>query len=197
MIVQLRGELIRKDANTLVLDVNGVGYGILATLNTVESLEIGQSVTLQVSQIFREDSVSLFGFLNTEQRDLFDLLCTVNGVGPKSALAILSRLGVQGVMNAVAAADDEMFRSVNGVGPKTAKLIVLSLSGKLLVDTPSDRSETDANVIQALINLGFQDRAVRQIVASIQSQDNPLSEPELLKSCLASLSNSRKIETND
>jgi Holliday junction DNA helicase RuvA len=155
------------------------------------SLGQGDQVELHTAQIFREDSVTLYGFETTDELEMFQLLGTVNGVGPKSALAIIGQLGVSGLQQAVTSADDSMFRSVSGIGPKTAKLIVLSLSGKLVLGEQAAAS-SDSNVLAALTNLGYQEKVARAALQIIQSEHNELSEGELLKLVLAHLSPAKK-----
>ncbi|MEY2816405.1 MAG: hypothetical protein RJA78_981, partial [Actinomycetota bacterium] len=126
----------------------------------------------------------------------FNLLCSVSGVGPKSALAVMGTLGVEGLAQAVASADDSMFRSVSGIGPKTAKLIVLSLTGKLgLTGSESKPSTTsEANVVSALIGLGYQERAAKRAVEDIAEQR--MTEAEILRGALSNLANTRRV-SND
>lgn len=190
MIAFLRGEVVRIDSGSVVLDVAGVGYNVFVGTNTSASLRVGDTTTIHTAHIIREDSSSLYGFLNTEELSLFNLLGSVNGVGPKTALGILSQLGAEGVHHAVAQADDARFKSVTGVGPKTAKLIVLSLTGKLvLTETPG--SDLQQSIVAALVTLGYQDRVARTVVAEIDSTG--LDEAEVLKLALANLAKAKKV----
>ena len=193
MIARLHGTVIRKNSSTAVIDVSGVGYLVQATGITLDSVKVGEVATLEISQVFREDAVLLFGFRDIEELQIFETLCTVNGVGPKSALLILNHLGVNGVVEAVAKADDNMFRSVSGIGPKTAKLIVLSLTGKLVLGDTSEVSEVTKKVLQALVNLGYSEKVAKDAIKSLDATKNDLSEQELLKLALAQLSSSRKV----
>jgi len=197
VIVQLRGVLIRKEMNSIVLDVQGVGYSVQTPIETLNNLELGSELVLQITQVFKEDAVSLFGFSSLEEREIFEVLCSVNGVGPKSALAILNRLGVEGVQRAVVEADDVMFKAVSGIGPKTAKLIVLSLTGKLVVDGTGQISKKEANVLAALTHLGFQQKASQELIGSLTPEQRSQSESELLKIALGMLAKSRRIESDD
>jgi Holliday junction DNA helicase RuvA len=191
VIASLNGTVTRKDISSLVLETGGVGYLVSVLPQTSADISIGQELSLQTAQIFREDSQSLYGFITTEELSVFQLLCSVSGVGPKSALAIVGQLGVSGVGDAVNTANDEMFRSVSGVGPKTAKLIVLTLSGKLVMGA-SAQSSVGEQVISALVNLGYLERTARETLKQVETDSQLTTEGELLKAALAFLSKSRK-----
>lgn len=196
MIAFVTGKLIRKTTNTLVVENSGIGYLIYVTPQFAMNQSSGSSISLHTAQIFREDSVTLYGFETSDELEMFNLLGTVNGVGPKSALAIIGQLGVDGLQQAVTAADDSMFRSVSGIGPKTAKLIVLSLSGKLVLGE-SQSAPADAAVLAALTNLGYQDKVARAALQRVQAEHNGSSEAELLKLVLADLSPAKRVSTNE
>lgn len=177
----------------LIIETNGVGYAVNVTTKLALDVRLGSDLSLRTAHIIREDSQSLYGFANAEELTAFNLLCSVSGVGPKSALAVMGTLGVDGLAQAVAGADDSMFRSVSGIGPKTAKLIVLSLTGKLTLtgvqDKPSSTSE--ANVVAALIGLGYPERAAKKAVDD--TADANLSEADLLRAALSQLANARRV----
>jgi len=191
VIASLNGTVARKDVASIVLDVSGVGYLVSVLPQTTSNISVGDQVLLHTAHIIREDSQSLFGFETSDELSVFQLLCTVSGVGPKSAMAVVGQLGVSGVGEAVNTANDEMFRSVTGIGPKTAKLIVLNLSGKLVLGEQSSSSVSD-QVQAALISLGYQERVARDAIKQSNETNSSLSEGELLKSALLFLSKSRK-----
>lgn len=192
MIAFISGRVIRKNAGSIVIENNGLGYAVSVIPQLSMSLKIDEEIALHTVQIFREDSVTLFGFTSEAELEMFQLLGTVTGVGPKSALTIIAQLGVEGLQKAVATADDAMFRSVSGIGPKTAKLIVLNLSGKLVLDDGSI-SEEKSNVLAALINLGYQDKLARAALQKVSLVGADLGEAELLKAALSELSSARKV----
>jgi Holliday junction DNA helicase RuvA len=173
----------------------------LVNLTTRSALElkVGISVKFHTAHIIREDSQLLFGFQSEEELAAFNLLCSVSGVGPKSALSVIGSLGVEGLSKAVASADDSMFKSVSGIGPKTAKLIVLSLSGKLVsvANQSAPSSIQVANVTSALVGLGYQERSVRKTVEEASAAHPECSEQQLLRFALALLSNARKIDADE
>jgi len=196
VIASLKGTVTRTAIGQIVLDVNDVGYLVHLTLEASATISLGDKLTLNIAHIVKEDSETLYGFMSIEELQAFHLLCSVNGVGPKSALAVLGKLGVSGVEAAVSNADDALFRSVSGIGPKTAKLIVLSLTGKLVSGDSAPGSSSSQTVISALVGLGYAERQAKAAVESIAKDVPNLAEQELLKRSLAALSLSRKV-TND
>jgi Holliday junction DNA helicase RuvA len=194
VIAHLTGSVLRRKAGQLVLNVSGVGYLVNVTPEVYQASFTQSEFSLHIAHIIREDAQILFGFLEEEELETFNMLCTVNGVGPKSAMSVLAHLGVSGVSQAVATADDGMFKSVSGIGPKTAKLIVLTLTGKLVTGEISNSSSTGSqlSVVSALVGLGYQEKLARAAVESVLKQGADLSESELLKSALSNLSSGRK-----
>ena len=193
MIAHLTGSVLTRKAGQLVLEVNGVGYLVSVTPEVYQSSFAQSNLSLHIAHIIREDSQTLYGFLTEEELETFALLCSVSGVGPKSAMAVLAQLGVSGVAAAVSLTDDTMFRSVSGIGPKTAKLIVLSLTGKLIAETTvGSTTSAGTSVVTALVGLGYQDKNARSAVESLTKEDGHLTESELLKQALALLSAGRK-----
>ena len=194
MIAHLTGSVLRRKAGQLVLNVSGVGYLVNVTPEVYQASFTQSEFSLHIAHIIREDAQILFGFLEEAELETFNMLCTVNGVGPKSAMSVLAHLGVSGVSQAVATADDGMFKSVSGVGPKTAKLIVLTLTGKLVTGESSKTSSTGSqqSVVSALVGLGYPEKLARAAVEAVTKQTTDLSESELLKSALSNLSSGRK-----
>ncbi len=190
MIASLTGEVSSSSNGQVVLDVSGVGYLINTTAAVSNSLSQGQRVRFVTSLVVREDAMTIFGFLESEQLEVFELLRSVTGVGPKSALAILAELGVEQIAQAVSQESDETFKSVSGIGAKTSKLIVLSLSGKIgSASSGKDSSPLESAVI-GLIGLGWSERESRDALAKVASPDR--SDKELLKAALQLLSKVRK-----
>lgn len=192
MIASLTGSVQSILPNALVLDVGGVGYLVNVTPGLSASLTVGEKLVVQTSMIVREDAMTLFGFADQAQLNLFELLRSVSGVGPKSALAICSALSADQIFDAVASEDDLAFKSVPGIGPKTAKLIVVTLAGKVSIsDTKNKTGAPQETVVAALIGLGYNEKAARTaVLAAAVGQ----STQELLRFALASLSNSGKTD---
>lgn len=171
MISSVRGTVLSAVGGDVVIDVGGIGYGVHVTPEHALALRVGDQAFVHTSFIVREDSMSLFGFETREQLAVFQLLTGVTGVGPKSALGVLSVLGPGQIAAAVASEDDAVFRKVSGIGPKTAKLIVVSLAGKLIAHTetaaPVAATPTGDRVVVALVGLGWSEKVAGQAVSDV------------------------------
>lgn len=208
MIASLTGQVQRCGAGYLVLDVAGVGYQVFVTAASQHALSLGTVVTLQTALIVREDAFVLFGFETIEELELFDLLRSVTGVGPKSALAILSQLSVQAIRSAVVSENDATFKAVSGIGPKTAKLITVTLAGKLKglslgagakAEPVSGKPQVDlGNVIGALQGLGWAERPATEAVREAAEALGPSASADaLLRSALSRLGASKSVSGGD
>ncbi|MCS5720446.1 Holliday junction branch migration protein RuvA [Herbiconiux sp. CPCC 203407] len=202
MISALRGTVLSVAGGTAVIDVGGVGFAVAVTARHALTLRTGTETTLLTSLIVREDSLSLFGFPDQDSLDIFTLLTGVTGVGPKSALGVLSELAPSDVATAVAREDDSVFRKVSGIGPKTAKLIVLQLTGKIAaraVETTEIPSgpppHVRANVERALVGLGWPERSASSALEQALESASPQEAADvqgLLRLALAILGPSPK-----
>ncbi|MFC7535847.1 Holliday junction branch migration protein RuvA [Sphingomonas sp. GCM10030256] len=163
MIARLAGTLAETTADSAVVDVNGVGYLVLASTRTLDALgPVGGLVTLLTELQVREDSMTLFAFGSAGEREAFRQLTSVQGVGGRVALAILSVLGPEELARAVGTGDKAMIARANGVGPKLAGRIAMELQGKLgtpglagTVGTPTPKGGAAQDALSALANLGF------------------------------------------
>lgn len=188
MISSVRGTVLSVMGTAAVVEVGGVGLSITITPDHGLSLRVGTEATIRTALIVREDDLSLFGFADGERLAVFDLLRGVTGVGPKSAMGVLSVMSPDEIAIAVTSDDDGAFRRVSGIGPKTAKLIVLSLAGKVHAARPAAPasgvvSDARGDVVEALIGLGWNERA-----ATKASEDAlELVAPELRNSVPAVL----------
>ena len=196
MISSVRGIVLEAIGSTVIIEVGGVGLSVAVTPQNALTLRAGTEATLRTALIVREDDLALYGFRDAEELAVFDLLRGVTGVGPKSAMGVLAALSPSQVAAAVHSEDDGVFRKVSGIGPKTAKLIVLSLAGKLQAVTPQAalsapaNTGITANVLAALIGLGWSERVAAQAVeaASAAANDDELKAvPVLLRLALAQL----------
>jgi Holliday junction DNA helicase RuvA len=202
MISSVRGTAVHVDADAVVVEVGGVGLHVAVTPQVARMTQVGDALTLHTSLIVREDALSLFGFESREELGVFGLLLGVTGVGPKSALGVLSTLTVPQIADAVAADDDAPFRRVSGIGPKTAKLIVVQLAGKIAVPRPAGpaggagaAAAIPAQVVQALVGLGWSERVAAEavdLVAADAADRDRSSVPALLRLTLATLGPARK-----
>ena len=163
MIGRLRGIVAYKAPPWLVVDVNGVGYELEAPMSTFYDLpELGREVTLYTHYSQKEDSVSLYGFLREGERRLFRDVQKVSGIGAKIALAVLSGVTVEEFARMVQAGDITALTRIPGIGKKTAERLLLELKGKLGADIGvvggAVRDDTQADVLNALIALGYSDK---------------------------------------
>ncbi len=202
MISSLRGRIAHVDAESLVLEVGGVGLSVFVSPQLLHGAHTGNDLHLHTSLIVREDALTLFGFETREELVVFTQLLGVTGVGPKSALGVLATLTVDQIAEAVIADDDAPFRRVSGIGPKTAKLIVVQLSGKLAPPKPTAVAGAGAappavavQVTQALIGLGWSERVAAEAVAAVAAdagESDRASVSALLRLTLAMLGPARK-----
>lgn len=194
MIASLRGTAVSIDSSQVVLEVSGVGYAVQVSGRVANSLQLNDDVFMHTAMIVREDSMTLYGFLLPAELQAFNMLCSVTGVGPKSALSILSELTVDEVANAVTTENDSVFKSVSGVGPKTAKLICVTLAGKFGKSTSnSPTGRTNDEILAALVSLGWNERNAREAVSIALKQSPSATNNELLKISLAFLGNSKSV----
>ena len=181
MIARLTGTLAETSADGAVIDVGGVGYAVLASARTLDAIgAVGGEVMLLTEMQVREDSMTLFGFGTAGEREAFRALTSVQGVGGRVALAILSALGPDDLAQAVSSGDKAMIARANGVGPKLAARIANELQGKLgapgLAGTAGaalPRSGTAADAVSALGNLGFKPAEASAAVAAAQEELGP------------------------
>ena len=196
MISSVRGTVLAVQGSTAVIEVGGVGLAVQVTPRHGLTLRIGSEATVRTVLIVREDDLSLFGFAEADELVVFDLLRSVTGVGPRSAMGVLAVLDPDQIARAIASEDDAAFRKVSGIGPKTAKLIVVSLAGKLAV-SPVARAAASPeatpvrdSVLSALVGLGWPERtalvAVDDALASATDLERE-TMPSLLRLALAAL----------
>ncbi len=185
MIGYLNGIVFEASLDSLIIDVNGVGYEISTTQQTLNDLQvlIGQKISLWIYSHVREDAFQLFGFMQKPQKDFFMQLLKVNGVGPKSALTILSGASLNQIQSWIEAGDAKALSSLPKVGKKTAEQIVLTLQGKLvIIDSPtgsknkSIKNETQRQIMSALVNLGFKNQLVDEFIVTLENKEMKLEE---------------------
>jgi len=159
MIGSLRGEVIEKGDDFLLVDVNGVGYVVRVPTPLLDETEVGQAIQLRTHLHVRETEMTLFGFPDAESLELFHTLLKVQGIGPKMALAIQSHLSIEALKQAVAQNEAAILSRVPGIGPKKARQIVFNLKGKITFDEVFPPAipigDDDGEVIAALTTLGY------------------------------------------
>jgi holliday junction DNA helicase RuvA len=199
MIGLLRGRLLEKRPNQVILDVGGVGYLVAIPLSTFATLgELHTEVTLLIHTHVREDALALYGFLSQREKHLFELLLGASGVGPTLALKILSGMNVEELVPAIRSGDLARLTKIPGVGRKTAERMVVELKDKLEavaveVEKPAAASPAgmEADVKSALINLGYDERTAHSAVAEAKREAGTASFERLLRVTLTKLSASQ------
>ena len=174
MIARLRGRAVASTPEGLVLDVGGVGYLVAATPSAVRKADAGEEVTVETYLHVREDALQLFGFAERSERELFVQLLTVNGVGPKVALAIVSGSPAEELRRAIAREDTARFVAIPGIGKKTAERIVLELKEKVGA-TDASAPAGDLVARDALVELGWTlldaERALQDVDESLPVEE--------------------------
>lgn len=196
MIALISGKIAHKGISSIVVDVGGVGYRVFIPLSTFYELpETDQSVILHVHTHVKEDAINLFGFYTVRERDLFQLLISVSGIGPKIALSIISGIPVNDLLRAISGGDVVKLIAIPGVGKKMAERLVLELREKVVKQMMMEQipvaDESQANemlkedVLSALINLGYKNNAAREALDKVmQSSEENLTLDQLLKKTL-------------
>ncbi len=198
MIYSLNGILLEKDLGMAVIDCGGVGYAVNITGNCLSRLpDVGDRVVLFTHLNVREDAMELFGFFDTDERDCFKVLLSVSGVGPKMALSILSELTPERFAVSVVSGDQASITRANGVGPKLAQRVILELKDKIQKEMPTllqgksvepvraGVGEKSAEVISALMALGYTQHEAKRAVAAVDITDK--SVEQAIKAALVQL----------
>lgn len=194
MYSHIRGELISKSPNRAVIEAGGIGYDVKIPLSTYSSLgELSSRTMLLLVLVVKEDSMSLFGFASPEEKEMFQDLTSVSGVGPTTALLVLSSMGVHDIAAAISAEDAGKLQKIKGIGSKTASQIVLDLKGKMKLISPSERPEP-ASVsspyreegIAALMSLGFSKKEATERANAVEQSGQAATLEEYISLALKS-----------
>jgi Holliday junction DNA helicase RuvA len=199
MIGQLRGRLAEKRPNQVLVDVGGVGYVVLVPLSTFAALgELHTEVTLLIHTHVREDALSLYGFVSSREKHLFELLISASGVGPSLALKILSGMSVDELVPAIRGNDLARLTKIPGVGRKTGERMVVELKDKLEAvvieaerPAASSPAGVEADVVSALVNLGYDARLAEKTVQEAREEIGAANFEKLLRAALQALSQSK------
>jgi Holliday junction DNA helicase RuvA len=198
MIAYLSGKLLEKEANLVIIDVGGVGYEVTIPLSTFYDLgETGEDVSLRVYTYVREDALQLFGFKTIRERELFVLLISVSGIGPKSAITALSGMSADEIIGAIRQNNLARLNSIPGVGKKTAERLVIELRDKIakLSAVSSEEMKSEGipqlsgddvydDAISALVNLGYQRSAAEKALQLAMKEGTEMSVQKLLRRSL-------------
>ncbi len=183
MIAKLRGIVDEVVLDGVLLDVQGVIYKVYATQYTCATLRQGQEITLLTHLDIKENSHTLYGFLYYDERDVFELLLQVNGVGPKSALSILNTSNPKTILEGIGSHDAAYFRKLTGIGQKTAEKIIVTLKDKVeAIVTESHTDKQDA--IEALVALGYSKKEARDVIIGMAAE---LNSEQIIKEALKML----------
>ena len=193
MIEYISGILLKKESNYIIIDVNGMGYKVSISLNTYDALPvINKKVSIDTFFHVTENNQSLFGFLDSLEKELFGMLISVSGIGPKTAIGLLSAVKPNDFKQRLIAGEVKMLTSLPGIGPKTAKRIIIELKDKFIRSDVNDLPVEDDEVYNsdayyALLNLGFRSNNIRKVIDKVISNDSKISTENLIKESLKKL----------
>ncbi len=197
MIAHLRGTILEKHPNQVILEAAGVGYDIQIPVSTYTTLgETGNTISLRIHTHVREDALQLFGFATTEEKLVFERLISVSGIGPKLAVTVLSGLATSELIGAIRTGDVPKLVRIPGVGKKTAERMILELKDKLVAVEAAAKGETVAtaasalepleqDVLSALLNLGCSRPAAEDAIQKAKKQGTPAEFEPLFRNALA------------
>jgi holliday junction DNA helicase RuvA len=174
MIGRLTGIIATEQKNPLIIDVAGVGYRVSVPMSIIHSLPFGSKQTLQIYTSVKDDAIDLYGFLFEEDMTLFELLLTVSGIGPKTALLVANR-GVNEITRAIMESDVEFFTTIPRLGKKNAQKIIIELKSKLGsmkdLDLSDDQSSETKDIMDALVSMGFDKKEVLSVLKKLDAAD--------------------------
>lgn len=192
MIGYLTGKIISLKPTRILLDVNGVGYAVNISINTFENISELTTVSLFVYTSVKEDSITLYGFFTEPEKQMFELLISVTGIGPKLALSILSGIQTDDLKDAILRGDISRIVAVPGIGRKTGERLVLELRNKVDQVSEEGIKEYSLNLkkeaVSALTTLGYNAKTADKVIRDILVDDPNISLEELIKKALSSLS---------
>jgi Holliday junction DNA helicase RuvA len=193
MIAHLRGRLIAKHPNQAIVEAAGVGYDVTITVPTFSELgSLGSDIAMHIHTHVREDAIALFGFLHPEEKQLFEKLLSVSGIGPKLAITILSGTAAGDMVGAIKSNDVAKLTKIPGIGRKTAERMVLELRDKLkdfgLQPAAPPTSPIEEDVLSALTNLGYQRPLAEKAVATVARSGTKQEFDVMFRDALALLS---------
>jgi len=191
VIGSLRGRVVSARGSVVLLECGGVGFEIHATPAALALATPGQETTLRTTLAVKEDSLTLYGFANDDEREAFAAVQTVSGIGPRIAMAVLAQMTPTQLAAAVASGDTAALKRVPGIGQKGAQRLVLELAGKLVgvddVGATAGLPGASGEVVAALVGLGYREDLATEAVRGVASQGAPSSVAELLRAALRTL----------
>ena len=195
MIAHLRGKLLAKQPNQVIVETSGIGYDVTITVPTFAELpQVGTEIALHIHTYVREDVLALYGFLRPEEKHLFEKLISVSGIGPKLAITILSGMPADEMVASIRGNDVVRLTKIPGIGKKTAERMVLELRDKLpplgaeaVTEIPT-LSAVEEDVLSALTNLGYQRSIAEKTIAGIAKSSHVTSFEAMFRAALGTLS---------
>jgi Holliday junction DNA helicase RuvA len=192
MIDHLSGELASTGDRWVVIDIGGIGYRVQVTGPTLQDLsEIGGRVMVHTHMVVRDDDIQLYGFVHPRERELFTILIGVTGIGPQTAMNILSRISFEDFAIAIVNDDEKVLTRIPGIGPKSAKRLILELKDKMkkcAATLPGGRRRAEAgDAVSALISLGFSEREAEEAVGAVLPTLPAPTVQDLIRAALARL----------
>ncbi len=167
MIEQLKGTIIHSGQSHVVLSVGGVGYKVFVTPGTLSKLNVNDEVELWTHMAVRENSLDLYGFTQRSDMKFFELLLSISGIGPKSALGVLSVADTDILINAISTGDTSYLTKVSGIGKKSAERIVIELKDKVVTTGNATNMQEDLDAMDALVSMGYTASAVREVLKTL------------------------------
>lgn len=190
MIAQLKGKITKRDLDSAIVDVSGVGYRLFVLPTMNESIG-AKEVLLYTHQYIREDQMSLYGFLKEDELKMFELLISVSGIGPKAAMGILTVGNVDTIKKAIVEGRSDVLKSVSGVGKKIAERAILELREKVSsgdgAELPSLLTQEDESVVEALVNLGYKKTEAVKAISGVIKKDSKMNIEDKVKEALRHL----------
>jgi len=193
MITQLKGRLVEKNPTDVVIDCNGVGYEVHISLHSYSKINSQEQIHLYTHLLVKEDSHTLYGFVDKSEREIFRLLISVSGIGASTARAMLSSLNPIEIRDAIATEDVATIQSIKGIGAKTAQRVILDLKDKIIKIYDIDEVFVSSNntnkdeALTALEVLGFSRKQAEKVVDKIVKEKTDLSVEDIIKDALKNL----------
>jgi Holliday junction DNA helicase RuvA len=178
MITFLNGRLIEKTPTILIIECGGIGYEVRISLNTFSAIGKDESVKIHTQFVVREDAQILYGFAATEEREMFNFLTSVSGIGPSTGILMLSGLTPSEIAHAITSEDVDTIKSVKGIGAKTAQRVIIDLQDKMLKFEVSDENKGPSNntlhfdALTALVSLGFDKKSAEKALKKVNKEQD-------------------------
>lgn len=199
MIGKLKGIINICGLDSVIVDVNGVGYIVYCPKSVISQLQDGEAAELWIEMDVKQDAIQLYGFKSMEDKRWFNLLQSVQGVGAKVALNILGTYSVNALVSALISSDKMAFQKISGIGPKLAQRILLEMADKLpkhlasnsvyITSSVTENQSSSAEAISALANLGFSRTTAAEVISTICAKEPAISLEDLIRKGLKALSN--------